>query len=124
MPNTSAQCATPLLCKDLSYLSSLVVEVDGLSLLLRRETSTIQADRNRRPESLPPACIPPGSRTPLWIVDDVIQWLRQHQESCEPEQGIQTIAKIGAPTKAERIAAEAKCMTVKQWRFAQGKGAE
>lgn len=52
-----------------------------LADLLQKSESTLRADRVRRPESVPPACVPPGSSRPIWIVEDVLSWLRQHRES-------------------------------------------
>lgn len=79
-----------------------VVGIDGLSILLSKKPNSITLDRSRKPESLPPACTPPGSQKPLWIVSDVIDWLRQYREDSNSEATIKP-KKMGAPTKAERI---------------------
>ena len=52
-----------------------------LSILLGRTVGTLQADRCRKPESLPPACTPPGTRQPLWLLSDVLAWLAEHREA-------------------------------------------
>ncbi len=57
-----------------------VIGYAELSVLLGRTVGTLQADRIRRPESLPPASTPPGSRTPRWITSDVLDWLRSYRE--------------------------------------------
>lgn len=54
---------------------------DGLSRLLQRSVLTIRSDRCRKPESLPPASVIPGSSRPIWIVADVLEWLRQHRQA-------------------------------------------
>jgi len=45
-----------------------------------------------------PASTPHGMKQPLWITDDVINWLRQFEES-----NLSTKPKIGEPTKTARI---------------------
>lgn len=57
-----------------------IVGIDGLSILLCKKRSVITVDRTRAPHLLPPACSPPGTQKPLWIVEDVIAWLRKNQE--------------------------------------------
>jgi len=77
-----------------------------LSVLLGRTVGTLQADRIRRPESLPPASTPPGSRTPRWITADVLDWLRQYRERrVQPAVPVATTSprRRGRPTKREQI---------------------
>lgn len=64
-----------------------------LSLLLGRTVGTLQADRCRRPESLPPACTPPHTRQPLWLLVDVLDWLAQHRD-------LSTLRRPGRPRKS------------------------
>ena len=52
-----------------------------LSALLGRTVGTLQADRCRKPDSLPPACTPPNTRQPLWLLADVLAWLAEHREA-------------------------------------------
>ena len=85
-----------------------IVDIDGLSVLLTRKRNVINIDRSRRPQTLPPACIPPDTRKPLWVVADVITWLRQYEEHEKTEK------KLGAPTKAEQIAKRSKLASVSQ----------
>lgn len=75
-----------------------IVGIDGLGLLLNKKPSVITIDRSRRPHTLPPACTPPDTQKPLWVVSDVILWLRQYVEHEK------TVVKLGAPTKSEQIA--------------------
>lgn len=65
---------------------AVIIDVNGLARLLYRTPATLLEDRVRRPDSLPPALLPPGSRKPLWIVDDVIRWLREHPDLTKPGQ--------------------------------------
>ncbi len=66
-----------------------------LSVLLNRTVGTLQADRCRKPESLPPACTPPGTRQPLWRLEDVLAWLEEHREAPAPR-------RPGRPRKTRR----------------------
>lgn len=91
-----------------------VVGFEGLSVLIKRAVSTIQADRCRKPNTVPPACTPPGSKNPLWITADVIQWLRQFQETRKPAETPAAVApstqpkrRRGRPAKAEALARQA-----------------
>ena len=54
---------------------------EHLSILLGRTVGTLQADRCRKRGSLPPACTPPGTRQPLWLLSDVLAWLAEHREA-------------------------------------------
>ena len=85
-----------------------VLDVGDLSRVLRKSASSILADRARAPHRLPPACTPPGTRQPLWILGDVLAWLRQHQEPATPapapSPAAQAPRKRGRPTKAEAAA--------------------
>ena len=77
-----------------------VIGADELSILLKRKN--INQDRCSRPYTLPQACLIPGTQKPLWVVEDVLAWLRQFKE--QPSRPEQVVKKIGAPTKAERVA--------------------
>ena len=57
---------------------------DLLSVLLGRSVGTLQADRCRKPHTLPPACTPPGTKSPLWLLSDVLAWLESHREDRAP----------------------------------------
>lgn len=71
-----------------------------LSVLLGRSVSSLQADKCRKPWSLPPCCSPPGAKSPLWLLDDVISWLKQHRVApvAAPAK------KRGRPRKGEQVA--------------------
>lgn len=81
---------------------------DHLSLLLGRSVPTLQMDRFRKPWTLPPACTPSGTKSPRWLLTDVLAWLAQHREAKAKNQQQQPQVekkKVGAPTKAKRVAA-------------------
>jgi len=95
----------PLLKPQQSYAFPPVFGVDLLSVILDKSPASIFADRSRAPHKLPPACTPPGSKCPRWILEDVIAWLRSHQE---PPVIVETQAVVarrgpGAPTKAATV---------------------
>lgn len=96
---------------------SPVLGVEELAELLRKSPSTILQDHSRAPHRLPPGCEPPGTRTPLWLLDDVLAWLRQYQRPAAPAQVPAAVAsrRRGRPTKAEQVA---RCQA------AQAKGGE
>lgn len=77
-----------------------VVDFDGLARLLHRDRATLVADRCRAPHRVPPAYRVPGTRQPLWLVDDVLQWLREHRE-----YEVET-PRPGRPRKAEQVRRE------------------
>lgn len=74
---------------------------DRLSVLLGRTVASLQRDRHRKPHTLPPACTPPGTKAPRWLLSDVLAWLAEHRESktglCSP--------RCGRPTKSQQVAA-------------------
>lgn len=74
-----------------------VLDLDDLARLLHRDRNTIKADRCRAPDRVPPAFKVPGTKEPLWLLDDVLDWLRQHPESASGKH------QIGRPTKADQI---------------------
>lgn len=83
-----------------------VLGVSELSQLLQKTPSSIFADRSRAPHRVPPSCEPPGSRQPLWILEDVLAWLRQFQQpGVRPPEPVAAPAprRRGRPTKREQI---------------------
>lgn len=73
---------------------------EGLSELLGRSITSLQCDRTRKPESLPPACTPPGTKSPRWLLTDVLAWLAEYREPKVKQRP----AKPGRPTKSQQIA--------------------
>lgn len=90
-----------------------ILNILQIAEMLGKSPQTVIADRSRAPHRLPPACTPPGTRQPLWILEDVLAWLREHQEPpAAPAAALaaaQSPRRRGRPTKAEiarRAAAE------------------
>ncbi|NBT00839.1 MAG: hypothetical protein EBS61_09485 [Betaproteobacteria bacterium] len=50
--------------------------INDLAPLLKRDVETLRRDLNRRPESLPPKLMIPGSRRLVWLEQDVKAWLQ------------------------------------------------
>lgn len=78
-----------------------VFSYEHLSRLLGRSVLSLQQDRCRKPHTVPPACTPPGTRQPLWLLTDVLAWLAGHRQATTPPPP----RKPGRPTKAEEVAA-------------------
>ncbi len=82
----------------------------GLSVLLGRAESTLQADKCRAPWKLPPACTPPGSKSPIWRLVDVLEWLEDHRQAvtpppaATPNSTLEGRRRVGRPTKVEQLA--------------------
>jgi len=57
---------------------------EGLSILLGKDVATLQADRSRAPHKLPPACLAPATKSPRWLLTDVLHWLASHREDQPP----------------------------------------
>lgn len=96
-----------------------IIGVDALSLLINKTPATILMDRSRAPHKIPPACIPPGSKQPLWLTADVLEWLASHREAPGRIKRKPRSPKPGAPTKAERAEAERMGLSVKEYRAQQ-----
>ena len=79
-----------------------VLGLSELGLLLQKSPAAIIADRCRAPHRLPPSCEPPGSRQPLWLLDEVLAWLRQYQAAPAPTPP-QPPRRRGRPTKREQL---------------------
>jgi hypothetical protein len=54
--------------------------VEELSTLLRRAVETIRSDARRRPETLPPRIVIPGTSKLLWLEEDVLTWIKEHRD--------------------------------------------
>lgn len=99
-----------------------IIGLDGLSLLINKSPATILMDRCRAPHKIPPACMPPGTKQPLWITADVVAWLASHQENSKQKEGAKKTKrqpqppKLGPPFKAERIEAERLGLSVRELR--------
>jgi hypothetical protein len=56
------------------------IGVEELSTLLRRAVETIRSDARRRPETLPPRIVIPGTTKLLWLEEDVLAWMKEHRD--------------------------------------------
>jgi hypothetical protein len=54
--------------------------VEELSVLLRRAVDTIRSDARRRPDTLPPRVVIPGTSKLLWLEEDVVNWMKEHRD--------------------------------------------
>lgn len=97
-----------------------VLGVDELSKLIKKSPASIIADRSRAPYRLPPSCEPPESRQPLWILDDVLDWLRRYQRPSVPPPAAPATPDAprrrgpGRPTKAEQARRAAAAVAAAQ----------
>lgn len=77
---------------------------DGLSILLGRSIPSLQSDLSRKPWALPPFCKIPGTKAPIWLLKDVLDWLAAHRVPLvDPLACVVPThpARRGRPTKAE-----------------------
>ncbi len=98
-----------------------ILGVEQLSLLINKAPATIFADRCRAPHKIPPAFMPPGSKQPLWILSDVVEWLRKHPEQPEARTREFQAAYVGRgrPSKIEAVAARCAGLSVSAYRKQQ-----
>lgn len=78
---------------------------DGLSVLLGRSIPSLQSDLSRKPWALPPFCKIPGTKAPIWLLRDVLDWLAAHRApAVEPPPGVVVThpARRGRPPKIEK----------------------
>jgi len=54
--------------------------VEELAVLLRRKPDTIRSDARRRPNTLPPRIVIPGTTKLLWLEEDVVDWMKDRRE--------------------------------------------
>jgi predicted DNA-binding transcriptional regulator AlpA len=54
-----------------------LVDIEYMATLLHKTRRTLEVDVTRRPETLPPRLIIPGSRKVLWLESDVFAWLEK-----------------------------------------------
>lgn len=52
-----------------------LIDVAGLGSLLGRSQKTVRVDASRRPDTLPPRFVIPGTKKLLWRVADVRAWM-------------------------------------------------
>lgn len=49
--------------------------VEDLAVLLKRSVTTLKSDVSRRPHTLPPRLVVPGTKGVMWLESDVHEWL-------------------------------------------------
>lgn len=81
-----------------------VLNLDGLAKLLHRDRATILADRCRAPERVPPAHKAPGTKEPLWLLDEVLAWLRAHPDFRRAAESSTPRRRPGRPRKSAKPA--------------------
>lgn len=79
-----------------------VLNVLQLAELIHKTPQSILADRSRAPHRLPPSCEPPGTKSPLWLLCDVLDWLRQYQQPVVHAPAPVGGHRRGRPTKVEQ----------------------
>jgi hypothetical protein len=62
--------------------------VEELSSLIFRAVPTIKNDLYRKPSSLPPRIVMPGSKKLVWLESDVMAWLEQCRQVNDPPNPI------------------------------------
>lgn len=100
----------------------------GLSVLLGKSVSTLQADRCRAPHKLPPACIPPNFKEPLFLLADVLCWLESFREPAVPTPELPTAKpkapRSGRPSKIEQAEAKKLGISVHELRARRVEGGQ
>lgn len=61
-------------------MSIKTLGVEELAVLLRRKPDTIRSDARRRPNTLPPRIVIPGTTKLLWLEEDVADWIKERRE--------------------------------------------
>ena len=83
----------------MSQVSSLeTLGLTELAQILKKSRRTVQNDVTRAPDRLPPQTRRAG-RQPLWLVDDVKNWLRQPNSTPTSVPAFQEKARRGRPRK-------------------------
>lgn len=60
-----------------------LLKINDLAKILHRSPVTIRVDVSRRPETLPPRLVMPGSNRVIWAESDVNEWLAKRQRTGE-----------------------------------------
>ena len=51
------------------------LNIEDLAALLQRSVATVKSDVSRRPHTLPPRLVVPGTKGVMWLEADVRDWL-------------------------------------------------
>lgn len=60
-----------------------LLKINDLAVILGKSPLTIRVDVSRRPRTLPPRLIMPGSNRVIWAEADVLKWLNERTRSDE-----------------------------------------
>jgi predicted DNA-binding transcriptional regulator AlpA len=60
-----------------------LLKINDLAKILCKSPVTIRVDVSRRPETLPPRLVMPGSNRVIWAESDVNEWLSKRQRTGE-----------------------------------------
>lgn len=60
-----------------------LLKINDLAAILGKSPLTIRVDVSRRPRTLPPRLIMPGSNRVIWAEADVLKWLNERTRSDE-----------------------------------------
>lgn len=60
------------------------LEIGDIAKLVHKTPRTVREDIHRRPHSLPPRLIIPGSAKILWLESDVQEWINKCREGQIP----------------------------------------
>lgn len=60
-----------------------LLKINDLAAILGKSPLTIRVDASRRPRTLPPRLIMPGSNRVIWAEADVLKWLNERTRSDE-----------------------------------------
>jgi hypothetical protein len=77
------------------------------ALAIHRSVSTIREDSRRKPNSLPPRLLIPGSARLLWLESDVLDWIR----SCSTAKADEPKRKVGRPVNPDYLRSLQKQLT-------------
>jgi hypothetical protein len=74
----------------MNKISSIkTIGVDELSTLIFRAVPTIKNDLYRKPNSLPPRIVMPGSKKLVWLESDVIDWMEKNFKEKKIMMGVE-----------------------------------
>lgn len=77
------------------------IDASELGKIIGRATATIRKDCTRRPDTLPPRVVIPGSRKLLWRVDDVRAWLQALADLEQERRAAAVVASRRAGTATD-----------------------
>jgi len=60
-----------------------LLKIKDMAEILGRSPLTVRVDVSRRPETLPPRIVMPGSNRVVWDANDVSEWLAKQKRSDE-----------------------------------------